>query len=201
MRAKDIHHLEQALNSLQESTELCRLLCMAAERGSIRYLEAAESLCEPEEAVLAAWHWRLLIPSSPSSRTLAWEDAVVSFSPRTLYKMPPAVRRAVEQASRTGVWEPHQAVIESCPALRGQAARTVAELLRQMRLQAEEQRISAAALGGILKRLRLRGPLDQIILELKAAGVISPYLTSVMGTFTGKSPLYDQNPSLVRASA
>jgi len=123
---------------------------------------------------------------------------VLSFAPYTRFKMPLAVQLTVEQAALTGCWEPYRVLCEACPILEGRPAKTVAELLRQMRFAAQDNILSGRALGGIMKQLRLRGSLDQLIIELKAAGAISPYLTSGLGTFDGTSPRYELNPSLLQ---
>ncbi len=202
MHTKEMDHIQNSLSFLgEEAEEVAELLHLAQPEGGIRYMAVARQFPEPEELILAAWHWRLLIPSHAPSKSLAWENVMLSFAPQALYKIPPAVREAVDLAAQTGVWQPHQAIIDSCPSLRGQAFKSVAEFLREIRFQERELRISATALGRIMKRLRLRSSLDQLVLEFKACGMLSPYLTSTLGSFTGKSPMYELNPSLLRGEA
>jgi len=196
---QELHQLESALAFAEEDASgLSRVLHMALEEASVTYSAVAAKVPEPEETLLAAWHWRMLIPSGSSERNMAWENAVLSFDPRIRFTLPSAVRLTLEQAAVTGFWQPHRALGEACPLLAGVPAKTAAELLRQLRFTAEDRIINAVTLGGIMKRLRLRGSLDQLIIELKAAGVVSPYLTSTLGTFTDTSPWYEINPSLLQ---
>ncbi len=195
----EIHQLESALAFTEEEANgLSRVLHLAREEAAVTYPAVAAEVPEPEEILLAAWHWRMLIPVCSGARNLAWENVVLSFAPHTRLKMPPAVQLTVEQASLTGCWEPHSIFAEACPILEGRPAKTVSELLRQMRLTAHDGILSGRILGGIMKQLRLRGSLDQLIIELKAAGAVSPYLTSGLGTFEGTSPRYEINPSLLQ---
>ena len=195
----EMHQLESALAFAEEEAQgLSRLLQLAREQGEVSYLQVASVLAEPEEALLAAWHWRMLIPTGCAARTMAWEDAVLTFAPQARYTMPRIVRLTVEQAVFTGFWEPHQVLGEACPILQGRPAKTAAELLRQMGFAAQDMIFSARTLGNIMKQLRIRGSLDQLIIELKAVGVISPYLSSTMGIFRGTSPRYEINPCLLR---
>jgi len=196
---QDINQLESALAFTEEDAiGLSRVLHLALAEGAVTYSAVAAEVPEPEDSILAAWQWRMLIPAGSDSRNLAWENAVLSFAPYTLLRMPLAVQLTVEQATLTGYWEPHRVLGDACPILEGRPAKTAAELLRQMRFTAQDSVISARNLGGIMKQLRLRGSLDQLIIELKAAGAISPYLTSTLGTFSGTSPQYEINPSLLR---
>jgi len=196
---QDINQLESALAFTEEEANgLSRVLHLAREEAAVTYPAVAAEVPEPEESLLAAWHWRMLIPVDSGARNMAWENAALSFAPHTRLKMPPAVQLTVEQATLTGCWEPHRVLGEACPILQGRPAKTVAELLRQMRFTAQDNIISARTLGGIMKQLRLRGSLDQLIIEFKAAGAISPYLTSGVGTFDGTSPRYEINPSLLQ---
>ncbi len=195
----EIHQLESALAFAEEDAiGLSRVLHLARDEAAVTYSAVAAEVLEPEESLLAAWHWRMLIPADPYAKNLAWENAVLSFAPHTRLKMPLAVQLTVEQAALTGYWEPHRVLGEACHLLEGRPAKTAAELLRQMRFTAEDGILSARTLGGIMKQLRLRGSLDQLIIELKAAGAISPYLTSGLGTFDGTSPRYELNPSLLQ---
>lgn len=195
----EIHQLESALAfTEEEAIGLSRVLHLAREEAAVSYSAVVAEVPEPEESLLAAWHWRMLIPAGSDARNLAWENAVLSFAPHLRLKMPLAVQLTVEQATLTGCWEPHRVLGEACPILEGRPAKTVAELLRQMRFTAQDRIINARALGGIMKQLRLRGSLDQLIIELKAAGAVSPYLTSTLGIFDGTSPRYEINPSLLQ---
>lgn len=196
---QDINQLENALAfTEEEAIGLSRVLYLAREEAVVTYSAVAAEVPEPEESLLAAWHWRMLIPAASGTRNMSWENAVLSFAPHTRFKMPLAVRLTVEQAALTGCWEPYRVLGEACPILEGRPAKTVSELLRQMRFTAQDGILSGRSLGGIMKQLRLRGSLDQLIIELKAAGVISPYLTSGVGTFDGTSPRYEINPSLLQ---
>lgn len=202
LRTHEINQLESALAFTDDvAIGLSRMLHMARSETAVTYSAIAAEVSEPEEAILAAWHWRMLIPAGTASRNLAWENAVLSFAPHTHLRMPPAVRKTVEQAVLTGYWEPHRVLGEVCPILEGRPAKTAAELLRQMGFTARDSVISARDLGGIMKQLRLRGSLDQLIIELKAAGAVSPYLTSTLGLFSGTSPQYEINPSLLQGLA
>jgi hypothetical protein len=198
----EIHQLESALSFAgEDAVGLSLVLHLARAEGAVTYSAVAAEILEPEESILAAWQWRMLIPAGSDARNLAWENAVISFAFNTLLRMPLVVQHTVEQASFTGYWEPYRVLGDVCPILEGRPAKTAAELLRQMGFTAQDRVISARNLGGIMKQLRLRGSLDQLIIELKAAGVISPYLTSTLGTFSGTSPQYEINPSLLRGLA
>jgi hypothetical protein len=197
--SQDINQLESALAFAEEDAiGLSRVLHLARAEGAVTYSAIAAEVPDPEESLLAAWQWRMLIPAGSDTRNLAWENAMLSFAPHTRLRMPPAVQLTVEQAVLTGCWEPHRILGEVCPILKGRPAKITAELLRQMRFTARDGVLSAHTLGGIMKQLRLRGSLDQLIIELKAAGAVSPYLTSTMGIFSGTSPQYEINPSLLR---
>jgi hypothetical protein len=195
-------NLERALRTGLEDTELAAplaaVLAAACETGSISYDEVTEKVGNQcDETLLFGNRWRLLIPTKVD-KSSAWEDRMLQCNPEETYEVPNVVRHLVQNASRTGRWEPMVAITEIFKELGEEVLPQVPELVTELGRQARDGQISAVQVREACITADLGDKVDVLIAELKAVGVMSPKLSSLAEVTRVRSPLYDLNPSLFK---
>ena len=195
-----VNNLEKALSGLLEDSELIAalgtVLAYTCQSGRVSYREAKEIVGDdPEDVLLLGNQWRFLIPTK-IVKSSAWEDRPLLCKPGESYELPNVARHLVQNASRTGCWDPMCAVAEVFKESEEPAWQQMPELVADLGKQARDYQISATQIRQICTRTGLGDKVDVLIAELKAAGVMSPKLGSPAEVFRAGSPLYELNPSL-----
>jgi hypothetical protein len=175
---------------------LAAVLVCASKAGRISYNEVAEIAGgNPEEVLLSADRWRLLLPMRVE-KSGAWEDRLLLCKPGESYELPNVVRYLVQNASKTGYWAPMTAIAEVFEEIGEPDWQQMPELVAELGKQARDGQVSAVQIRGICLGAGLGNEVDVLIAELKATGVMSPKLGSLAEVSRAGSPLYELNPSL-----
>jgi hypothetical protein len=193
-------NLERALKTILEDAELAAslaaVLVNSCETGRISYNEVTKIVGDKcDETLLFGNRWRLLIPTKVD-KSSAWEDRLLQCNPGESYVLPGVVRYLVQNASRTGRWDPMVAIAEIFKELGGEVFPQAPELVAELWKQARNGQISAVQIRKACITADLGDKVDVLIAELKAAGVMSPKLGSIAEVTRLGSPLYELNPSL-----
>jgi len=88
---------------------IARVLAFAADKGSMRYegIELEGDL--KVDLLFLLVRERLLLPVR-TSRTLAWEDRLLTFKSGEKYEMPHVIWNLVRNAEKKGKWSPDYAI-------------------------------------------------------------------------------------------
>lgn len=201
----DKRNLNSALETfLKENAvnQLAKILTYASKKGRISYEEAEHILDDdPEDALLLADQQRLLIPLRSVKDTLEWDHSVLLLKPGEIYKMPNVVRYLVEQASRTGQWNPEYAVAQIFREMGEPSWNTMPALVKKLGEEASYNKLNAVQIKQVCSQLGLGDRVDSLIAELKGAGVMSPKLSSIVEVHRAGSPIYEINPSLFMSTS
>jgi hypothetical protein len=200
--AEDIQLLEKSLAFVQDdlASELALALLSLADSESVSVAELEELLDqEALEVVLLGFTWRMILPVSGGSGTMAWEDARIPVHDGSRLKMPEVVRLLVRQACSSGQWQPDRVLDRTSPLLAGQSS-CLPGLRSNIRQYAPGQVISANELRAAFREAGLDLPMDSLVAHWKGAGVLSPRLSSLSSVSTHRSPQYELNPSVFRAA-
>jgi hypothetical protein len=129
-------------------------------------------------------------------KSAAWEDRLLLCEPGESYEVPNIIRFLVEEASRTGYWDPEPAITKLFKEMGEPNWEQMPKLVEWLGKQAKDNRITAAQIKMVCNELGLGDRVDALIAELKASGVMSPKLGSLAEVARAGSPLYELNPSL-----
>jgi hypothetical protein len=196
--AEDILHLEQALVFIHDLTvpELALALTCFRENRALSLGELAQVLeDDTADVLLVAFSWRLLLPAPSSRSSMAWEELAPDMRTFAIWKQPAVIGRLVQTASTTGSWLPHRVLPQCSSTLPNEPERTE-RFLDYARQYAPGAEISANLLRAALGEAGIRADLEKLIIDFKAAGVISPKLASLSDTARHASPLYEINPAV-----
>ena len=193
--------LKEALSSFLGNTELtdslAQILTCVSKKGRITFHDVAETVGDnAEEVLLMGYEWRLILPMR-TRRTSSWEDRLLLFSPVELYEVPNIVGYLVENASKTGLWEPEVALAELFREMGDQDWHIIPRLVERLWDQSRNCRITAIQIKEICGGLGLGDRVDALIVELKGSGVISPKLRSPAEVSRAGAVIFELNPSLV----
>jgi len=103
--------LEEALRERfpgEDVKVIVKVLAFAADRGSMRYEEIELEDDIKVDLLLLLVKERLL--PVRTSRTLAWEDRLLTFRSGERYEMPHVIRNLVRNAEKKGRWSPDYAI-------------------------------------------------------------------------------------------
>ena len=195
-----MNKLKEALSKLIERNELtsrlASVLAHASKRGSISYHEVGKIVHDSAEDVLLLGNeWRLLLPVR-TVKSAAWEDRLLLCRPGELYEVPNIIRCLVEEAGRTGCWEPEHAITKLFKEMGEPAWERMPKLVERLKEQARNSRVTADQIKKICSDLDLGDRVDALIAELKASGVMSPKLSSIAEVSREGTPIYELTPSL-----
>jgi len=195
-----MNKLAKALSRLLDDSELVAplagVLACASTKGTVSYTELEEIVGDNlEDVLLLGNKWRLLIPTRVV-KSSAWEDRPLVCEPGESYELPNVVRYLLQNAGKTGCWDPTYAITEIFKEMEEPAWQQMPELVRELGKQARDYRISASQIKQICTRAGFGDRVDILIAELKSAGVMSPKLSSLPEVSRAGSPLYELNPSL-----
>jgi hypothetical protein len=195
-----MNKLGKALSKLLKNDELTSRLASvldhASKRGSISYREIDKIVNDnAEDVLLLGNEWRLLLPVR-TLKSAAWEDRMLLCEPGEWYQVPNIVRCLVEEASRTGCWDPEHAITKLFKEMGEPAWEKVPKLVKELGKQSKDYRIAAVQIKKTCSQLGLGDRVDTLIAELKGSGVMSPKLSSLAEVLREGAPLYELNPSL-----
>ena len=195
-----MNKLEQALSRLLKCNELtsclASVLAHASKKGSIFYREVDKAVNDnAEDVLLLGNEWRLLLPVR-TLKSAAWEDRLLLCEPGESYEVPNIVRCLVEEASRTGCWDPEHAITKLFKEMGEPAWEGMPKLAEELGKQSKDYRVTAVQIKEICNELDMGDRVDTVIAELKASGVMSPKLGSLAEVSRAASPIYELNRSL-----
>lgn len=192
--------LVKALSRFLDDTELtgslAQILTYVSEKGRVSYHEVENMVGDnAEDVLLLGNEWRLILPMR-TRKTAAWEDRLLLCAPVELYEVPNIVRYLVENARKTGNWEPRVALSELFKEMGDLDWTIIPKLVETLKEQSKNYRITAIQIKDICGGLDLEDRVDALIVELKGSGVISPKLASPAEVSRAGAVIFEVNPSL-----
>jgi len=106
------------------------------------------------------------------------------------------VKYLVENAEKTGEWNPSYAVAKVFKKMGEEDWEKMPALVKKLEENAKDGRINAIQIRGICEKLSMKEKTGPLIAELKGSGIMSPKLSSFAEVFKAKAPIYELNPSL-----
>jgi hypothetical protein len=199
-KAKGTEYLERAMSGVfghgKLTSKLSQVLAYAAVKGTVSYQEIKEIIKDdPEDALLLADEWRLLLPVR-TAKSSSWEDRLLIIKDGEAYEMPNIVRYVTREALRTGTWNSENAIGELFKELGDPNCKQIPELVRSIAGEAGSHKTTGNQIKMICLRLGLSNRVDSLIAELKAAGIMSPRLSSLPEVTREGSPIYELNPAV-----
>ena len=186
---------------LPESTakgELSQILEYASLRGFIYYEQAKELIDDdPEEALLTAEEWRLLLPSR-TAKSMAWEDRLLILKEGELFEMPNIIIHLVKDALESATWRTEEMLRQFFKEMGDPAWNLIPQIFASMAQTATNKMVSGNKITKVCLDFGFSNKADWLIAELKGAGAISPKLSSPSDVMKAGSPLYELNPSLTK---
>jgi hypothetical protein len=196
--AEGIHLLEQALGFTREDDihGLALALSCFQNAQAAMQKELAEILDQDtDDILLTAFSWRLLIPAPRVRSSMAWEDAEPALNPFSVWKQPAIIRNLVQAGRSSGRWQPEYILPLASTSL-PRDAEAMAVFMDCVQQYAKGYVLSANLLRAALHEAGISADLERVIIDLKAAGAISPKLSSLLDTACHRSPLYEVNPAV-----
>ena len=192
--------LERALSRILGTGEITRklsqVLAYSAVEGRISYQKIKEIIKDdPEDVLLLADKWRLLLPVR-TAKSAGWEDRVLVLKDEEKYEIPNLIRYLVKDALDTGQWNPEKTIIELFKQFEDPDWEKIAGLVRSIAENAIDYKINGNQIKNICIQSGLNNRVDGLIAELKAAGIISPKL-GIPDVVGAQSPIYELNPSVI----
>ena len=175
----------------EDQTPLIETLLIAAEKDQIRNNELQIPEPVKEDLLMLLERERVLIRFE-TSKTIAWEDRVLTFKPSETYETPHVTRHMLNRAEETGELDPRYAFKEYLREIGESETETMTMFFDQVLDNVEDGRISAETLSEIAGELSLEHRMGTIIAELKGGGVISPCLRDP------STLSYEVNPFLLK---
>jgi len=193
--------LEKALSGILGTGEITRklsqVLAYAAVEGRMSYQKIKEIIKDdPEDVLLLADKWRLLLPVR-TTKSSGWEDRVLVLRDGEIYEIPNLIRYLVKNAIDTGRWDPEKTIIELFKEFGDPDWEKITGLVRSIAEKATGYKITGNQIKEICLKSGLNDRTDGLIAELKAAGIISPKLGSIPEVLGAQSPIYELNPSTI----
>jgi hypothetical protein len=193
--------LGELLKGADLSAALAAVLARASKRGSISYHEVDKIVPDSAEDVLLLGNeWRLLLPIR-TVKSAAWEDRLLLCKPGESYEVPNIGIYLVEEATKTGRWDPEHAITKFFKETGEPAWERIPKLVERLEEQARDYRVTASQIKKICSELDLVDRIDALIAGLKASGVMSPKLSSIAEVSREGTPIYEINPSLCTRKA
>ena len=189
--------LSRILGDIKSTGKLSRILAYASVSTTASYQEIKEIIKDdPEDVLLLADKWRLLLPVR-TVKSAGWEDRMVVLRYGEIYEMPNLIRYLVKNALVTGKWDLEKSIIELFKKFGEPDWEKITGLVRSMAEKAVDHRITGNQIKEICLQFGLNNKADGLIAELKAAGIISPKLSSIPDVVSSRSPIYELNPSII----
>jgi len=189
-------NLQTALESVfseEEATALARLLDSFQPHDTIYY----ENIDLPEdqkaEYILMAFEERLLIPytSSPGG---AWQDSMLTLAPGSLYIMPRVIKTLVDDAAKTGRFDPDAAIRDVLAEKEDKdEVKQLIDYFNRLKPHAVSYKIEAGLLGTLNQGPTPLPDLHNTVDLFVLVGMMSP---CTRGPITSGLAWYELNPAL-----
>jgi hypothetical protein len=178
------------------TSKLSQVLAYTAVKSTVSYQGIREIIKDdPEDVLLLADKWRLLLPVS-TAKSSSWEDRLLLLKDGEIYEIPNIIRYLVEDGLHTGRWDPKKAITRLFEGLGDPDWKEIPGLARSIAEEADNHTITGNQINRICLQLGLGNRVDGLIAELKAAGIMSPKLSSIPEVIRKGSPIYELNPSV-----
>jgi hypothetical protein len=192
--------LQKALTSFLKSDDAGRMAQLLEEMlktGTISY-EAATKMIDDdaEDILILGYGWRLLLPIR-AAKAGDWEDRMILSQPGEIYQMPNVIKHLVENAQKTGRWNPEKAIIEVFRNIGEPDSDKMPILVGGIASKIKGHRVSGTKINKICTDLGLGARVDPLVSELKACGILSHKLGALTEASRTGSPIYEINPSLL----
>jgi hypothetical protein len=153
---------------------LAEILSISGRKKEISYEEIVVRKEVKDELLLFAEGERLLLPNAMKS--LAWDDRFLTLRLGEKYKMPNVVEYLVENAGRTGEWDPDYAIERYLREIGENEAGSVMKIFNKVEEKIKGSKLTPETLKESLNELGLKMNIEKVIIELKGGGIISPCL-------------------------
>ncbi len=194
-REKRIENLRKALEGIEYAEQIARILYETLSLGGgISYEKIRELIGgDIDDVILIANEKRLIVPEG---RDLSWKSGAVLLR-NERYDLPNVIKHAVEIACRTGSWKPDLAISEYFKSIKESMWEKMPGLFAEIKRTATHGRISGREVKLIASRFGLTDREGVLIAELKAAGLISPCVSSSLSLeVKEKDVIYEVHPCL-----
>ena len=189
--------LSRILGAVKSTSKLSQVLAYTSVNVTVSYQEIKEIIKDdPEDVLLLADKWRLLLPVR-TAKSAGWEDRVLVLRDGEKYEIPNLIRYLVKNALDTGKWDPEKSIIELFKKFGDPDLEQIPKLLKSIVEKATDYKINSNQIKKICLRFGLDNRVGGLIAELKAAGIISPKLSSIPDVVGAQSPIYELNPSVI----
>jgi len=193
--------LEKALSGILSAgkitSKLSQVLAYASVNVIVSYQEIRKIIKDdPEDVLLLADKWRLLLPVR-TIKSSDWEDRVLVLRDGEKYEIPNLIRYLVKDALDTGRWNPEKTISQLFKEFEDPDWEQIAGLVRSIAEKAIDYKINGNQIKEVCLKSGLNNRVDGLIAELKAAGIISPKLGSILDVVGAQSPIYELNPSVI----
>jgi len=189
--------LSRILGAVKSTSKLSQVLAYTSVNVTVSYQEIKEIIKDdPEDILLLADKWRLLLPVR-TAKSAGWEDRVLVLRDGEKYEIPNLIRYLVKNALDTGKWDPEKSIIELFKKFGDPDLEQIPKLVKSIVEKATDYKINSNQIKKICLRFGLDNRVDGLIAELKAAGIISPKLSSIPDVVGAQSPIYELNPSVI----
>jgi hypothetical protein len=195
-----MENLEKALKSFMAEdifvSDLAHILFRFSHRERINYQVLASAVNgSVDEALLALWEWKLVIPVR-SSRCSEWDSRILSAEPGEFYEMPNISKTLVTKGIETGTWDSTSAILDLFQCMGEPEWKKMPDLILSIKKNTMHNTINGARIGGLCIQNGLKDKTGAMIAILKGAGIISPKLAAIGQMAKSRSPLYEFNPSV-----
>jgi hypothetical protein len=178
------------------TSNLARVLAYGASKGTVSFDEIKKIVADDlQEILLVAEEWRLILPTR-TRKSSSWEDRLLIIKDGEAYEIPNIVRYVAREALTTGTWHSENAIGALFNEFGDPNCKQIPELVRSIAKEAGSQKITGSQIKMICLRLGLSHRVDSLIAELKAAGIMSPALSSLPEVSKEGSPIYELNPAV-----
>ena len=195
-----IKNLEKALKSFMAGdilvSDLAQILSLFLNFDRVNYRELASVTYDSlDEALLALWEWKLVIPVR-SSKCSEWDSRILLAEPEESYEMPNISKMLVKKGMETGKWESTAAILDLFQCMGESEWKKMPGLILSIKKNSMHNTINGIRIGILCVQSGLKDKTGAMIAVLKGAGVISPKLAAISQVLRSKSPLYEYNPSV-----
>jgi hypothetical protein len=196
----NMENLIKALKSFMaedvQISDLARILICVSQCDRIKYEDlVSEHRIDVDEALLALWEWKLVIPVR-SSRCSEWDSRIFSTGQGELYEMPNISKTLVKKGIETGAWDSTKAILDLFQCMGEPDWEKMPNLIFSIKKNIVHNTINGTRIGVLCIDNGLKDKTGAMIAILKGAGIISPKLAAIGRMAKTRSPLYEFNPSV-----
>lgn len=193
-KLKNTGMLKEILTLEKDESILLEVLYLASQKVTISYEEIVKIIGqeEIEDFLLETERNKLLLPVV-SSRSAAWKDRLLLVKPAEKYRMPNVIRLLIDNLYNKREWKVDYAIASYFKQIGESQWSNMPNFYRRIRQKAKNNKVSSQDIKIIAREFHMEEKTGALIAELKGAGLISPFLSSIP---KGQFPLYEINPSV-----